>query len=89
MGWARLRLPSRFRGRKLQELSGLGLRHVGYGVPTELFSPYVTAAVEAAWNRCIHFETGRSSCWGTIPPHMVVVLLVFREHQEEKAHPQK
>ncbi|CAJ1361827.1 unnamed protein product, partial [Effrenium voratum] len=30
----------------VEELSGLGLRHVGYGVPTELFSPYVTAAVE-------------------------------------------
>ncbi|CAE7841702.1 unnamed protein product [Symbiodinium microadriaticum] len=30
----------------VEELSGLGLRHVGYGVPTELFSPYVSAAVE-------------------------------------------
>ena len=40
--------PRLFRLLFCKELSGLGLRHVGYGVPTELFSPYVTSAVEAA-----------------------------------------
>ncbi|CAJ1371643.1 unnamed protein product [Effrenium voratum] len=34
------------RPRKMvQEISALGLRHVGYGIPTELFGPYVSAAV--------------------------------------------
>jgi len=30
----------------VQEISGLGLRHVGYGIPTELFGPYVSGAVD-------------------------------------------
>ncbi|CAE7813870.1 RUB1, partial [Symbiodinium necroappetens] len=30
----------------VQEISGLGLRHVGYGIPTELFGPYVSAGVD-------------------------------------------
>jgi len=33
--------------RMVQELSALGLRHVGYGIPTELFDPFVTAIVQA------------------------------------------
>jgi len=31
----------------VEEISALGLRHVGYGVPTEFFAPYVSGAVEA------------------------------------------
>ena len=31
----------------VDDVSALGLRHVGYGVPTELFSPHVAACVEA------------------------------------------
>ncbi|CAK9000684.1 unnamed protein product [Durusdinium trenchii] len=35
------------RPRKMvQEISGLGLRHVGFGIPTEMFGPYVSAAVD-------------------------------------------
>jgi len=30
----------------VDDISALGLRHVGYGIPTELFSPFVTACVE-------------------------------------------
>ena len=30
----------------IDNLSAIGLRHVGYGVPTDLFGPYVTAAVQ-------------------------------------------
>lgn len=30
----------------VQEISGLGLRHVGFGIPTEMFGPYVSAAVD-------------------------------------------
>lgn len=30
----------------VSEISALGLRHVGFGIPTELFSPFVTATVE-------------------------------------------
>ena len=26
----------------IDDLSALGLRHVGYGVPTEMFAPFVT-----------------------------------------------
>eukprot|EP00930_Biecheleria_cincta_P070401 TRINITY_DN58038_c0_g1_i1.p1 TRINITY_DN58038_c0_g1~~TRINITY_DN58038_c0_g1_i1.p1 ORF type:complete len:1102 (-),score=195.31 TRINITY_DN58038_c0_g1_i1:142-3447(-) len=31
----------------MEELSALGLRHVGYGIPTELFGPFVTSCIEA------------------------------------------
>lgn len=27
----------------MEEISALGLRHVGYGIPTELFMPFVEA----------------------------------------------
>jgi hypothetical protein len=30
----------------VDDISALGLRHVGYAIPTELFSPFVTACVE-------------------------------------------
>eukprot|EP00930_Biecheleria_cincta_P060599 TRINITY_DN4623_c0_g1_i1.p1 TRINITY_DN4623_c0_g1~~TRINITY_DN4623_c0_g1_i1.p1 ORF type:complete len:1162 (+),score=193.23 TRINITY_DN4623_c0_g1_i1:169-3654(+) len=30
----------------VDDISALGLRHVGYGVPTELFGPFVTAVLE-------------------------------------------
>ncbi|CAE7529874.1 unnamed protein product [Symbiodinium pilosum] len=30
----------------IDDLSALGLRHVGYGVPTEMFAPFVNACVE-------------------------------------------
>jgi len=30
----------------VQDISALGLRHVGYGIPTELFGPFVTACVQ-------------------------------------------
>lgn len=29
-----------------QDISGLGLRHVGYAIPAELFAPFVGSAVE-------------------------------------------
>lgn len=31
----------------IEDLSALGLRHVGYGIPTELVGPFVSAAIEA------------------------------------------
>jgi len=30
----------------VEELSGLGLRHVGYGIPVEMFPPFTTAAIQ-------------------------------------------
>lgn len=30
----------------MTDLSALGLRHVGYGIPTELFGPFVSSAIE-------------------------------------------
>ena len=30
-------------GRMVEEISALGLRHVGFGIPTDLFGPFVTA----------------------------------------------
>ncbi|CAE8700428.1 unnamed protein product [Polarella glacialis] len=30
----------------VEDISALGLRHVGYGIPTEFFAPYVSGAVE-------------------------------------------
>lgn len=33
--------------RVVDEISALGLRHVGYGIPVELFGPYVSATIQA------------------------------------------
>jgi len=33
--------------RLVEDISALGLRHVGYGIPTEFFAPFVSAAVDA------------------------------------------
>merc|ERR1719262_1680069 len=30
----------------VEDISALGLRHVGYGIPTDLFGPFVTACVQ-------------------------------------------
>lgn len=40
----------------VEEISATGLRHVGYGVPTDLFSPYVSACVMAV-KQITHDET--------------------------------
>lgn len=32
--------------RMIDDISALGLRHVGYGIPTEFFSPFVTGCIE-------------------------------------------
>jgi len=32
--------------RMVEDISALGLRHVGYGIPTDLFGPFVTACVQ-------------------------------------------
>jgi hypothetical protein len=32
--------------RMVDDISGVGLRHVGYGIPVELFGPYVTSFIE-------------------------------------------
>ena len=32
--------------RVVDDISGVGLRHVGYGIPTELFGPFVSSRVE-------------------------------------------
>eukprot|EP00929_Paragymnodinium_shiwhaense_P061748 TRINITY_DN30868_c0_g1_i1.p1 TRINITY_DN30868_c0_g1~~TRINITY_DN30868_c0_g1_i1.p1 ORF type:complete len:1153 (-),score=238.74 TRINITY_DN30868_c0_g1_i1:144-3602(-) len=34
----------------VDELSGIGLRHVGYGIPTEIFQPYMTVMCEVIRN---------------------------------------
>jgi len=47
----------------VEELSGLGLRHVGYGVPTELFSPYVTSAVEVIRGMTTDETTETAFAW--------------------------
>lgn len=47
----------------VEELSGLGLRHVGYGVPTELFSPYVTSAVEVIRGMTTDDHTQTAFAW--------------------------
>lgn len=36
---------------KQQDISALGLRHVGYAIPTELFAPFVSSAVETVRER--------------------------------------
>mmetsp|Transcript_43045 Transcript_43045/g.98995 ORF Transcript_43045/g.98995 Transcript_43045/m.98995 type:complete len:1102 (+) Transcript_43045:133-3438(+) len=36
----------------VDDVSALGLRHVGYGIPTELFGPFVSACVEVLAPHC-------------------------------------
>eukprot|EP00933_Yihiella_yeosuensis_P026147 TRINITY_DN20287_c0_g1_i1.p1 TRINITY_DN20287_c0_g1~~TRINITY_DN20287_c0_g1_i1.p1 ORF type:complete len:1108 (-),score=261.28 TRINITY_DN20287_c0_g1_i1:312-3635(-) len=36
----------------VDEISALGLRHVGFGIPTELFAPFVTSAIEVCSQFC-------------------------------------
>lgn len=47
----------------LQELSALGLRHVGYGIPTDLFGPFVTACIEVVRSLPITKEAEESFRW--------------------------
>ena len=35
----------------VDEISALGLRHVGYAIPVEFFGPFVTACVETLRSR--------------------------------------
>merc|ERR1719151_279993 len=34
----------------VEDISALGLRHVGYGIPTDLFGPFVSACVQVVRN---------------------------------------
>lgn len=49
--------------RVVNEISALGLRHVGFGIPTELFSPYVTASVEILQAVCGATEAVNAYRW--------------------------
>ena len=46
--------------RVVEEASANGLRHVGYGVPTEMFPPFVSAAVETPPGQEISIDRGMS-----------------------------
>lgn len=48
----------------VDEISALGLRHVGYGISTDLLTPFVTAHVEAARSRDAGHRFG-TSAFGT------------------------
>lgn len=50
MIWHSHLLPLRFPG-MVDEISAVGLRHVGYAVPVEFFGPFVTACVESLASR--------------------------------------
>ena len=45
----------------VDDLSAIGLRHVGYGVPTYLFNPFVTACLESVRNALIASASPRKS----------------------------
>lgn len=45
------------------DISALGLRHVGYGIPTELFGPFVNACVEAIMSICDDMDAVESFRW--------------------------
>mmetsp|Transcript_41104 Transcript_41104/g.76493 ORF Transcript_41104/g.76493 Transcript_41104/m.76493 type:complete len:1133 (-) Transcript_41104:34-3432(-) len=47
----------------VDDISALGLRHVGYGIPTELFGPFVTACVEVLMGRTSDETTVESFRW--------------------------
>merc|ERR1719487_1539229 len=47
----------------VDDLSALGLRHVGYAIPTEMFGPFVSAAVEVLMTRTNDETTVESFRW--------------------------
>jgi hypothetical protein len=47
----------------VDDVSALGLRHVGYAIPTELFGPFVTACVEVMMTRTSDDTTVESFRW--------------------------
>merc|ERR1712100_108334 len=47
----------------VDDVSALGLRHVGYAIPTEFFGPFVTAAVEVIMTRTNDENTVESFRW--------------------------
>jgi len=47
----------------VDDISALGLRHVGYAIPTELFGPFVTACVEVLMNYISDETTVESFRW--------------------------
>merc|ERR1719183_1363230 len=47
----------------VDDVSALGLRHVGYAIPTELFGPFVSAAVEVLMTRTSDETTVESFRW--------------------------
>jgi hemoglobin-like flavoprotein len=47
----------------VDDISALGLRHVGYGIPTELFGPFVTACVEVMMTRTNDETTVEAFRW--------------------------
>ena len=47
----------------MDEICALGLRHVGYGTPIELFNPFVSACVEVVSTACLGSKTIESFRW--------------------------
>merc|ERR1719217_969430 len=47
----------------VDDISALGLRHVGYAIPTELFGPFVSACVEVLMTRTSDEATVESFRW--------------------------
>merc|ERR1719267_109206 len=47
----------------VDDISALGLRHVGYAIPTELFGPFVTACVEVLMTKTSDETTVESFRW--------------------------
>merc|ERR1719482_2501745 len=47
----------------VDDVSALGLRHVGYAIPTELFGPFVSASVEVMMTRTSDEKTIESFRW--------------------------
>lgn len=47
----------------VDDISALGLRHVGYGIPTELFGPFVSACVEEVQSVCDDSDAVEAFRW--------------------------
>lgn len=47
----------------MEDISALGLRHVGYGIPTELFMPFVEAWSQAIYAMNVDEKTAASIRW--------------------------
>lgn len=59
-----------------EDISALGLRHVGYGIPTELISPFVTACIDIFAASASDSEATEAFRWGLALVSKILVRVI-------------